>query len=420
MATLPRRAVNGDFVEQLRDAGSPDGAPIYFLCRSGRALEWPPPRRRPRAGLGPAYNVLEGFEGPHDDEGHRAVSGLEERRAARGGRDERCDPQDGAHPPRHGRRARRPGPQQLRRDGRGALPHLGLRLRECRAGRGGVQGRGRALHLQPLRQPHRDDVRGAAAPARGRRGVLRHGVRACPRCSSRWPRCCGEGDRVVSSRGLFGSCFVILDEILPRWGVETVFVDGPDLDQWREALSVPTAGGVLRDAEQPDAGARRHARRSASWPTRPARQVVVDNVFGTPVFSKPLEHGADVVVYSATKHIDGQGRALGGAVLGTLRVRRRAGEEPDAAHRSVDVAVQRLGAVKGLETLSTCGCARGRPTPRRRPQALEESHPRVDAQVRLPVAPVAPAARARPSPDARRRHGRDVRARRAARPRRSP
>jgi O-succinylhomoserine sulfhydrylase len=119
----------------------------------------------------------------------------------------------------------------------------------------------------------------------------------------------------VASRALFGSCFVILDEILPRWGVETVFVDGADLDQWRDALATPTTAVFFETPSNPmqelvdiaavsglahDAGA----------------TVVVDNVFGTPVFSHPLEHGADVVVYSATKHVDGQGRALGGAILG--------------------------------------------------------------------------------------------------------
>jgi O-succinylhomoserine sulfhydrylase len=126
----------------------------------------------------------------------------------------------------------------------------------------------------------------------------------------------GQGDRVVSSRGLFGSCFVILDEILPRWGVETVFVDGPDLDQWREALSEPTQAVFFETPSNPmqelvDMRAVSDLAHAAG------AQVVVDNVFGTPVFSKPLEHGADIVVYSATKHIDGQGRTLGGAVLGT-------------------------------------------------------------------------------------------------------
>jgi O-succinylhomoserine sulfhydrylase len=109
---------------------------------------------------------------------------------------------------------------------------------------------------------------------------------------------------------------VILDEILPRWGVETVFVDGPDLDQWRAALSEPTAAVFFETPSNPmqelvDMRAVSDLAHAAG------AQVVVDNVFGTPVFSRPVEHGADVVVYSATKHIDGQGRTLGGAVLGT-------------------------------------------------------------------------------------------------------
>ncbi|HEU4331452.1 MAG TPA: O-succinylhomoserine sulfhydrylase [Lapillicoccus sp.] len=127
---------------------------------------------------------------------------------------------------------------------------------------------------------------------------------------------CGQGDRLVSSRALFGSCFVIVDEILPRFGVETVLVDGPDLDQWRDALSVPTTAVFFETPSNPmqelvDVRAVSELAHAAG------AKVVVDNVFGTPVFSKPLELGADIVVYSATKHIDGQGRVLGGAVLGT-------------------------------------------------------------------------------------------------------
>lgn len=126
---------------------------------------------------------------------------------------------------------------------------------------------------------------------------------------------CGQGARVVASRALFGSCVVILDEILPRWGVETVFVDGPDLAQWETALDRPTTAVFFETPSNPmqelvDIAA------VSELAHRAGAQVVVDNVFGTPVFSRPLEHGADIVVYSATKHIDGQGRALGGAVLG--------------------------------------------------------------------------------------------------------
>ena len=125
----------------------------------------------------------------------------------------------------------------------------------------------------------------------------------------------GAGDRIVASRQLFGACYVIIDEILPRWGVESVFVDGTNLDEWRAALSVPTSAVFLESPSNPmlelvDIAAVSELAKAAG------AYVVVDNVFGTPVFSRPLDLGADVVVYSATKHIDGQGRVLGGAILG--------------------------------------------------------------------------------------------------------
>src|SRR6476469_2508970 len=126
---------------------------------------------------------------------------------------------------------------------------------------------------------------------------------------------CGQGDRLVSSRALFGSCFVIVDEILPRFGVETVVVDGPDLEQWREALSVPTTAVFFETPSNPMQELV-DVRAVADLAHAAGAYVVVDNVFGTPVFSRPLELGADVVVYSATKHIDGQGRAMAGAILG--------------------------------------------------------------------------------------------------------
>jgi O-succinylhomoserine sulfhydrylase len=126
----------------------------------------------------------------------------------------------------------------------------------------------------------------------------------------------GAGDRVVAARSLFGSCFVILNEILPRWGVTTVFVDGPDLDQWRDALSEPTTAVFFESPSNPmqeivDIQAVADLAHAAG------ATVVVDNVFATPLLQRSLDFGADVVVYSGTKHIDGQGRVLGGAVLGT-------------------------------------------------------------------------------------------------------
>lgn len=126
------------------------------------------------------------------------------------------------------------------------------------------------------------------------------------------------GDRVVASRALFGSCSVILTEILPRLGIESELVDGPDLDQWAEALKKPTDAVFLESPSNPglqivDIAAVANLAHAVD------ALVIIDNVFATPVLQKPLELGADVVVYSATKHIDGQGRVLGGAVLGSQK-----------------------------------------------------------------------------------------------------
>lgn len=126
---------------------------------------------------------------------------------------------------------------------------------------------------------------------------------------------CGAGSRLVASRALFGSCFVIVDEILPRFGVETVLVDGSDVEQWRAALDRPTDAVFFETPSNPMQELV-DIRAVADLAHAVGAKVVVDNVFGTPVFSKPLEHGADIVVYSTTKHIDGGGRVLGGAVLG--------------------------------------------------------------------------------------------------------
>ena len=123
------------------------------------------------------------------------------------------------------------------------------------------------------------------------------------------------GDRVVASRALFGACHAILTKILPKWGVKTVLIDGTDLAAWKAALATPAKLVFLESPSNPvlelvdiaavcdlahDAGA----------------LVLVDNVFASPLYQKPLELGADIVIYSTTKHIDGQGRLLGGAVLG--------------------------------------------------------------------------------------------------------
>ena len=123
------------------------------------------------------------------------------------------------------------------------------------------------------------------------------------------------GDRLVAGRSLFGSCFVVCNEILPRWGVETVFVDGADLSQWEKALSQPTTAVFFETPSNPmqtlvDIAAVSEMAHAAG------AKVVLDNIFATPMLQKGLPLGVDVVVYSGTKHIDGQGRVLGGAILG--------------------------------------------------------------------------------------------------------
>jgi O-succinylhomoserine sulfhydrylase len=124
------------------------------------------------------------------------------------------------------------------------------------------------------------------------------------------------GDHVVSARALFGSCLFIIENLLPRFGVEVSFVDGTDLEQWRRALRPGTKAVFLETISNPtleviDIAAVSDLAHAAG------AQVIADNVFATPVFQRCLALGADIVIYSATKHIDGQGRCLGGIVLGS-------------------------------------------------------------------------------------------------------
>ncbi len=123
------------------------------------------------------------------------------------------------------------------------------------------------------------------------------------------------GDHIVSARALFGSCLYIIEDLLPRFGVSSTLVDGTDLDQWKKAVRPNTKAFFLETPTNPtleiiDIAAVAKIAHDAG------AKLVVDNVFATPLHQRPLALGADVVVYSATKHIDGQGRCLGGVVLG--------------------------------------------------------------------------------------------------------
>ena len=123
------------------------------------------------------------------------------------------------------------------------------------------------------------------------------------------------GDHVVAARALFGSCLYVLEEVLTRFGVEVTFVDGTDLDQWRAAIRPGTRAVFFETVANPTLEVVDIAA-VADLAHAVGATVVVDNVFATPVFSDAIAQGADVVIYSATKHIDGQGRCLGGVVLG--------------------------------------------------------------------------------------------------------
>ena len=122
------------------------------------------------------------------------------------------------------------------------------------------------------------------------------------------------GDHVVASKALFGSCLYVIEELLPRFGVASTLVDGTDLDQWRAAVRPQTRTFFLESPANPtleviDIAAVAEIAHGAG------ATLVVDNVFATPLWQRPLELGADCVVYSTTKHVDGQGRCLGGVVL---------------------------------------------------------------------------------------------------------
>ena len=159
------------------------------------------------------------------------------------------------------------------------------------------------------------------------------------------------GDHVVAAKALFGSCRYIVEDYLPRFGVTSTLVDGTDLNQWRKAIKPNTKTFFIETPTNPtlevidieevariahDAGA----------------TLVVDNVFATPVFQSPLALGADCVVYSATKHIDGQGRCLGGIILGSQ----------EFIDKNIHVLLRQTGPslspfnawvmLKGLETLA--------------------------------------------------------------------
>lgn len=158
------------------------------------------------------------------------------------------------------------------------------------------------------------------------------------------------GDHVVSARALFGSCLYVLEEILTRYGVEVAFVDGCDLAAWEAAIRPGTKAVFFESISNPTLqvvdieGVARLAHAVGA-------KVLVDNVFATPVWSRAISQGADVVIYSATKHIDGQGRALGGVILGSKEFIRKT-VEPYMKHTGGSMSPFTAWVMlKGLETM---------------------------------------------------------------------
>ena len=157
------------------------------------------------------------------------------------------------------------------------------------------------------------------------------------------------GDHVVSSRALFGSCLYVL-EVLGRFGVEVTLVDGTDLDQWRAAVREGTKAVFLESVSNPTLEVI-DVKSVCDIAHVKGAVVVVDNVFATPTFSRALALGADVIVYSATKHIDGSGRCLGGVVCGTRQYIRKV-LEPYLKHTGAAMSPFNAWVMlKGLETL---------------------------------------------------------------------
>lgn len=158
------------------------------------------------------------------------------------------------------------------------------------------------------------------------------------------------GDHIVSSKALFGSCYQIITSILPRFGIRYTLVDGSDLDAWKAAITPDTKCVFLETPSNPTlevidlAGVCEIAKAAGA-------SIVVDNVFATPVLQKPLSYGADVVVYSGTKHMDGQGRVLGGAILSTRKFKEEL-LKPFLRHTGPSISPFNAWVLlKGLETL---------------------------------------------------------------------
>jgi O-succinylhomoserine sulfhydrylase len=160
------------------------------------------------------------------------------------------------------------------------------------------------------------------------------------------------GDHVVAARALFGSCLYVVEDLLPRLGVASTLVDGADIAQWKAAIRPETKLFFLESPTNPGLEVY-DLKAIADLAHNAGARLVVDNVFATPLLQKPFEFGADVVVYSATKHIDGQGRCLGGIILASQALMRRRRRMRNQALRVAEIIgnldhLQRIGQFEGF------------------------------------------------------------------------
>ncbi len=158
------------------------------------------------------------------------------------------------------------------------------------------------------------------------------------------------GDHVVAGRALFGSCLYVLEQVLPRYGVKVSFVDGTDMAQWRAAITAETRAVFFESISNPALEVI-DIQAVSDLAHEVGALVVVDNVFATPVFSRAVEQGADLIIYSTTKHVDGQGRTLGGVILGSTALIRET-VEPYMKHTGGSMSpFTAWMMVKSLETI---------------------------------------------------------------------
>lgn len=158
------------------------------------------------------------------------------------------------------------------------------------------------------------------------------------------------GDHLVASKALFGSCYQIVTSILPRFGIKVTLVDGKDLNAWKEAITPDTKCVFLETPSNPGLEVIDLEAVCTIAKARGAN-IVVDNIFATPILQRPLSYGADVIVYSGTKHMDGQGRVLGGAIMSTKKFKE---EQLKPFLRHTGPSISPFNAwvlLKGLETM---------------------------------------------------------------------